>query len=243
MIFFAKISFENAFLYFFSAIPQVLGTLIGLLGVFLLFKFQSINKSIIGFGEQVLSYLVTEPFLVNITDRQIRLSKNWLKGGLITNDQETVVSQVSGINYRLEQLRTEKDFTDHDDLNIKSERLGVLQNFKNYEHIQWACLEFKYNTTQRSKRLLAHCIGVIIISLAFLLVVPILSNHNIIALFVLAIIILLWFVKCLTGIIWLVILSLAHDFNGELMPNENGFFSEIKEAFKKNKTVYKRQER
>ena len=45
---------ENSFYYFFSAVPQVLGSVLGLLGVFVIFKVQHIRKQIFGIGQSVL---------------------------------------------------------------------------------------------------------------------------------------------------------------------------------------------
>lgn len=238
-----NINFENSFLYLFSAIPQVIGALAGLLGVFLLFKFQSLNKSIIGFGEQILLHLNNEPFLVEIKDRELRLLKSHLNDGIMRNDQETVVSQIAGLNYRLDQIEKDVHFIHHENLEIKSERNGLIQTFKICENIQWTCLEYKYNLTQDSKRLLANCIGVILISLLCLPFVPLLhSSGNLIVLGLISILVLIWFGMCLIKIVWTVIVSISHDYNDELMPNKKGFFSELFKIFKQRKrAVYKRQ--
>lgn len=238
-----NINFENSFLYFFSVIPQVIGALAGLLGVFLLFKFQSLNKSIIGFGEQILLHLNNEPFLVEIDDRQIRLLKSHLNDGIMRNDQETVVSQIAGLNYRLDQINKENNFIQHENLEIKSERNRLIQTFRICENIQWTCLEYKYNLTQDSKRLLIHCIGVILLSLLCLPFVPLLHTGGyLVILFLFSIFVLLWFGKCLINIVWIVIVSISHDYNDELMPNKKGFFSELFKVFKQRKRkVYKRQ--
>jgi len=234
----ASINFENSLMYFFSATPQVVGALIGLLGVFLLFKFQSLTKSIIGFGEQILLHLNTEPFLVEINDRSIRLLKYHLNDGIMRQDQETVVSQISGLNSRLNQLEKEIHFIEHDNPEIKSERHGLIQTFKICENIQWRCLAFKYNLIRDSKILLVNCIAVIIFSLFCLPLVPLLTNTgNLAVMIIIASMILIWFGYCLIKMLWIVIISLSHDYNDGLMPNKKGLLAELLNIFKQRKRV------
>jgi hypothetical protein len=228
--------------YFFSAIPQVLGALAGLLGVFLLFKFQSLNKSIISFGQQILDKLETRYFLMNIYDQYFNQCHINLKDAILRNDQETTVSQVAGIN----RILDEKDKTDtlmHKNTEEKNLDKGLLKTFKIIENIQWSCLEFKDNLSQSSKRLFFNCAFVIVLSLACLPLIPILNNDKTsIFLVFIVIAILIWFSICVFRISWVVIVSLSHDYNDEKMPSTKGIFDEMRKLFKKRKRiVYKRQ--
>jgi len=45
---------EAQLLYFYSTIPQVLGAIIAIVGALLIFKFQSINNALLGFGSTLL---------------------------------------------------------------------------------------------------------------------------------------------------------------------------------------------
>jgi hypothetical protein len=236
------INFENSMYYFFSAIPQVLGALAGLLGVFLLFKFQSLNKSIISFGEQILDKMETISFLININDPHLRHSQSNLKDAIIRNDQETAVSQVAAINYNLD-LKDKADTLMHPNAEERIENKGLLSTFKIIENIQWSCLEFKDNLSQSSKRLFFNCATVIILSLVCLPFVPLLNNGKYqIILLLIALAILFWFGVCVFKIAWTVIMSLSHDYNDEKMPSKKGIFDEILRLFKKRKKiVYKRQ--
>lgn len=238
MHYLVNVNFENSLLYYFSATPQVVGALVGLLGVFLLFKFQSLNKSIIGFGEQILLHLNNEPFLVTIDDSSIRFLKFHLNNGIIRQDQETVVSQIAAINSRLDQLNNETHFTEHENLQIKNERNGLVQTFKICENIQWRCLAFKYNLIRDSKKLLANCMGVIIFSLISLPLVPLLiQTENKILLFAISLLVLFWFVFCLIKMLWIFIISLSHDYNDGLMPDKKGLIAEMINIFKWRKKV------
>ncbi len=45
---------SNSFYYFFSAVPQVMGGILALFGVFIVFKIQAIESNIIGIGQSLL---------------------------------------------------------------------------------------------------------------------------------------------------------------------------------------------
>lgn len=235
-------NFENSFLYFFSAIPQVLGALAGLLGVFLLFKFQNLNKSIISFGEQIIDKLDTKSFLITINDRELRRYQSNLKDAILRNDQETVVSQVAAINHTLD-LKDKADTLIHDNPDLKRENIGLLQTFKIIENIQWSCLEFKDNLSQDSKKLFFNCAGVIIVSLLCLPIVPVTNSKVYLPfLFLIGLLVIIWFGTCVLKIVWMVIISLSHDYNDEKMPSKNGLLDEMSKLFKhRKKIIYKRQ--
>jgi hypothetical protein len=54
---------ENSFYYFFSATPQVLGSILALFGVFVLFKLQSLSTELITIGDNIYNY-----YCIKITD-------------------------------------------------------------------------------------------------------------------------------------------------------------------------------
>ena len=198
------IDFENSFYYLFSTIPQVLGALIALFGVFLLFKFQSIKNTIISFGNQTLDYLNNEQFLLDISDRDFNNSKEYLKHGILRQDQETVASQVSGIDQQLKKI-DEKELTQNQKL--------ILWKIKHNNEIQFSCLKKRDVLRNKTKHLLYNSVFLIIISLICLPIIPILLNkNNFLLQSIISLIVVLWFGYCLFGIIKVIIESLARDY-------------------------------
>jgi hypothetical protein len=55
--------FSNSFYYFFSAIPQVLGAILALFGVFSVFKVQSVKDQIIGIAKTISKNSRTTPII------------------------------------------------------------------------------------------------------------------------------------------------------------------------------------
>ena len=200
-----EIIFDNAFLYFFSTIPQVLGALIALLGVFLLFKFESIKNTIISFGRQSQDYF-EEDFILKNTDHHILSMKRKLHHGIIRSDQETVASQVSGINIRLKEIIGKTILNE----NEKS----IMWSIEHNNEIQFKCLEQRNQLRKKSKILLVHSGIVIIISLMFLFLVPILTQSKdcLIIQFLIGTVVLLWFGVCLYKMIRLINISLTRDY-------------------------------
>ncbi len=232
-----NIDFENSFLYFYSTIPQVLGALIALFGVFLLFKFQSLNNSIISFGKQISERLDNENFLNTIEDRHLRLLKGNLKEGIIRQDIETVASQIAGINKILEDINFKTNFINDTDAELMAEKQGLIKTFRIYENIQCNCLEIKNNLLLDAKSLLIQSSLLILISILCIPFVHVLlCSNNLLILIIISTLILLWTSKCLIKLVWLIIISLSHDYNDEKMPNKKGLYYEIFQLFKK-KTV------
>lgn len=234
---------ENSFLYFYSTMPQVLGALVALLGVFILFKLQSLNNSIVSFGEQISKKIINETFLSAINNRELRLLKEHLKEGILRQDVETIVSQVSGINRVLNEINKKTNFTDDNSPEIMAEKNGLIKTFQILENIQWSCLEFKDNLIIDTKHLLKHSTIVIILSIIGMLISHILlSTNNTLFLLIISAIIFVWFSYCLIKLVQLIIISLSHDYNDEKMFTKKGLLSIIKSIFKKRKHIkYKRQ--
>mgnify|MGYP003631905634 CR=1 FL=1 len=197
--------FENTFLYFFSTIPQVLSGLIALLGVFVLFKFQSIKSAIVSFGRQTLDYL-DEDFILKISDDHINSMKKNLQHGIVRNDQETVASQVSGINTQLKKNVDTNSLTKHQE--------SILWKINHNNEIQFNCLTLYNTISGRTKIILLNSGIVIILSLIFLLIVPILTSEGTCLLypFVGAGIILIWFGYCIVETIKIIKTSINRDY-------------------------------
>lgn len=197
--------FENTFLYFFSTIPQVLAGLIALLGVFVLFKFQSIKNSIISFGVQTLDYL-DEDFILKMDDAQINIMKKSLKHGIIRNDQETVASQIAGINSQL------KEIINSNGLNPNQE--NILWKINHNNDIQFDCINLHNTITKKTKLIVLSSGIAIIISLIFLVLVPILTSENSCLLFTFLVIgiLTIWFSYCLYETIQIIKTSIKRDY-------------------------------
>lgn len=200
-----EINFDNAFLYFFSTIPQVLGALIALLGVFILFKFESIKNTIISFGMQFQDYF-NEPFLKKISNKQIDSQIRNLHHGIVRSDQETVSSQIAGIIHHL------KDLIDETSLN--DDEKSTIWKIRHNNDIQFNCLKLKQSIRTESKKLLFHAGALIAISLILVLTVPILTNKMIciIVPFLIATLVFIWFCFCLYKMIKLITISMSRDY-------------------------------
>jgi hypothetical protein len=60
-------SLSNSFYYFFSAVPQVLGAVLGLFGVFVLFKIQSLKSQLLGIAQ--LAYNIGEDLNFQVNEK------------------------------------------------------------------------------------------------------------------------------------------------------------------------------
>ena len=132
--------------------------------------------------------------------------KRQLHHGIIRSDQETVASQVSGINTRLKEIIGETILNE----NEKS----IMWSIEHNNEIQFKCLKKRNQLRKKSKTLLVHSGIVIIISLMFLFLVPILTKSKdcLIIQFLIGTVVLLWFGFCLYKMIRLINISLTRDY-------------------------------
>lgn len=188
-----SINFENAFLYAFSTVPQVIAAVIALLAVFLLFKMQSIKNSILGFGQQTIDDFEHQYTLQDIKDKEISDCINRLKHAITREDVETAASQVAGIISVLKNVNPEK---------VEQSRRHLFQPLKKtIEHnneIQFNCLRVQKALTQKSKSILIHTILIITSSLLLIPFIPILCHcWNTILIFIVFLILIVWLILLL----------------------------------------------
>jgi len=98
---------ENSFYYFFSATPQVLGSILALFGVFVIYKVQSLKSRLLGIGDAVIMKVEDK---INISE-------------IIDGDDKRVT---------IEKIKTYIEKGDVDDLYLIMEKLTNIQvtNFK-----------------------------------------------------------------------------------------------------------------
>lgn len=200
-----EMNFETAFYYLLSTIPQTLGALIALLGIFLLFKFESIKTTIIGFGKQSQNFYI-ELFRDRKIDIEYQRMQERLSNGIIRSDLETITSQITGIYLHFDKIVNEDK--------LKYEENSILTGMKHINEIQYKCLELRTQLIKKSKKILFLSGLLMFISVAFLLLVPIFSNseESLIFLLILSSSLILWFGYCLIEMIKLIIISLKRDY-------------------------------
>jgi len=203
------INYDTSLLYGLSAIPQVLAALIAFVGVFLLFKFQSLNSTIISFGEQTVDFFVRQPFLVNCINKELQLFLERLNHGIIRKDSETVASQVTGI---IAALKTTKISFSLDDQSNREEK-NILFTIEHNNKIQFDCLSIRDGLKKRFKYLLINSGIVIISSILCLPLVPLFSEcgkTNIMIIFFL--VLTLWLLYCIVEIYRMIQFSFKRDY-------------------------------
>jgi hypothetical protein len=204
-----QINYEPAFLYAFSVIPQVLAALNALLGVFLLFKFQSLKTSIISFGEQTIDLVSKETFLkLNINNNIDTMLEN-LKHGILRQDPETVVSQVSGINQEFNR----NDILYSDSPQIKSKEENILWTLNHNNNIQFECLKQKGNLRKKLLEIIIHSSTLIVLSILSLPIIPFLiGKSSLIIVFIWLFLSIIWLCYCLYKIFYLTKISFERDY-------------------------------
>jgi len=225
---FNLIDFENAFYYFFSTIAQVLAAILGLLGVFLFFKLQSLKRTIIGFGERVQS--LSSKFQ-DLKEEEYHHMLDQFNDGVLRQDEEKIIFQLNRINIFLEKLFNRIDFIEHDQKK-RSERLNLLELFKSIKEIQIQCINLKRAIVIKIKIILHLCSLIIIASVILIPLVPILTKNEPNVLLSISVAFILFFIVSLYQITTILIISLSHDYDEKYLPGKENFLVEVLHFYK-----------
>ncbi len=199
---------ETAFFYIYSTIPQVLGAIVALSGVFLLTKFTSLKKTIISFGQQTIDYCNHDPLFVKMKPIGIDDYIKRMNHGILREDMETVASQMRGIVREYEEKGL---FSESPKAKIKQEL--ILNTMTHNNEIQWSCLKLYQSLRSKLKKVLIHSGLLIVLSISMLFLVPIIvccldpiiGNLIFIG-------IIIWTAYCLWLIGYLIFISLTRDY-------------------------------
>jgi hypothetical protein len=119
---------ENSFYYFFSAVPQVLGAILALFGVFVIFKIDLIKNQLLGVGKALIEKISTivSNSKEGITDIVFRPTK--IELDLMSNQIKALESYIE--KQDIEGLKEYIYHIDYDDYSILIDKYRNLFNFR-----------------------------------------------------------------------------------------------------------------
>jgi hypothetical protein len=160
---------ENAIYYTFSTIPQVLAALIALVGVFVIFKIQILNKELLGFGKAILDEFERCEKVREKVKQKNKMLESRLKKSINRNDFDGLGIQINEIA---------------EILNTKS-LSGVAESYVKSK-------EFKENLIKKTKTESIFSIIVILMSVVILPFAKIISTNLFCSILIFFIIMLLF---------------------------------------------------